>query len=146
MHRHYARDDYLKLVKKLKSRIPGIAITTDVLVGFPGESAKDFQNTLDLVKKIKPLKVHIFPYSKREGTAAAQAVDQEVPLKIIQERIRILKKLADRCALDFKRRFLGKKIEVLFEEELKDTPGWWRGYTDNYILVKYRSGSNLKNN
>jgi threonylcarbamoyladenosine tRNA methylthiotransferase MtaB len=145
MHRHYARDDYLKLVKKLKSRIPGIAITTDVLVGFPGESAKDFQNTLDLVKKIKPLKVHIFPYSKREGTAAAQAVDQEVPLKIIQERIRILKKLADRCALDFKRRFLGKKIEVLFEEELKDAPGWWRGYTDNYILVKYRSGSNLKN-
>ncbi|MCX5696546.1 MAG: tRNA (N(6)-L-threonylcarbamoyladenosine(37)-C(2))-methylthiotransferase MtaB [Candidatus Omnitrophica bacterium] len=145
MHRRYTRADYLNLIKKIKRKIPGVAITTDVLVGFPGELQGNFENTMDLVKKIMPLKVHIFPYSRREGTFAAQDRNKEVPVHMIRERLLTLKKLADTCAMDYKKQFLGKKMEVLFEEGCKDSPGWWQGHTDNYILVRFRSGRNLKN-
>jgi threonylcarbamoyladenosine tRNA methylthiotransferase MtaB len=145
MHRTYTKADYLKLVRKIKRKNPGIAITTDVLVGFPGESEENFRNTVNLIKKIGPLKAHIFPYSRREGTSAAQDLSQEVPAQIIKERISILKKVADTCSRNYKQRFLCKKMQVLFEEEVKGSPGWWQGHTDNYIKVIIESRVNLKN-
>jgi threonylcarbamoyladenosine tRNA methylthiotransferase MtaB len=144
MNRKYNRIQYLKLIKKIRRKIPGIAITTDVLVGFPGESEKNFSNTFDLIKRIAPLKVHIFPYSARLGTAAAGFKGQ-VKAEIIKERIKRLKKLSDSCALSYARKFLGKTIPVLFEAEIENKLNCWQGYTDNYIQVRLKSSVNLKN-
>ena len=135
MNRRYTRSDYINLIRKIKRAVPAIAITTDVLVGFPGESEDNFRNTLDLVKEIKPLKAHIFPYSKREATAAARDSKFEVDAAVIKERISRLKKIADKCACIYKKRFLLKNLDVLIESPSKENPGFWEGYTDNYLKV-----------
>jgi len=144
MRRSYTRQDYLKLIKKVKNKIPGIAITTDVLVGFPGETEKNFQNTLDLVKKILPLKVHIFPYSKREGTPAAGLKD-DLSYKELKERTGRLAKMSDSCSLAYKKKFLNRKLPVLIECRVKGRPGFWEGHTANYIKVMVNSKKGLKN-
>lgn len=145
MNRRYTRVYYLSLIKKIKKRIPGIAITTDVLVGFPGESQKNFKNTIDLIKKIQPLKTHIFSYSKRESTAAACMRQAEVDPGVIKKRIACLKKITDSSALNYKKRFLGKRMLVLFEGRLKNNPCLWEGLTGNYIRVLHNSPKNLAN-
>lgn len=144
MNRKYTSQKYLELISKIKSAIPGIAITTDVLVGFPGESEENFQNTVDLVQKIQPLKVHIFPYSPREGTAAAKTGDGSIALPVIPaqagislpHRISRLKAVAEKCSLAYKKRFLNKSLEVLLEARDKQNPLLWEGLTDNYLKVK----------
>lgn len=161
MNRNYTRTEYLNLVKKIKSRIPGVAITTDVLVGFPGETKVNFQNTVDLIKKTLPFKIHIFPYSRRGETPAAinfSRSDIKVPAGIpalagkdelkpgeIKERVLQLKKLEQGCAFRFVRQFFNKTIFLLIEGQFKESPGTWYGYTDNYIKVKIKSSKDLKN-
>jgi len=144
MNRKYCRNDYLKLIKKLKKFVPGIAITTDCLVGFPGESEKNFTNTIDLLRKIAPLKAHIFPYSQRPGTLASK-FDGRIDTSIIKKRMLRLEKVSRSLALKYKRKFFNKHMDVLIEAKSKDKPGFWEGYTDNYIRVKVRSKRNLKN-
>ena len=144
MNRNYDRNTYLALVKSLKKRIPGIAITTDCLVGFPGEEEINFRNTLDLVKKILPLKVHIFPYSRREGTAAANLKDEVSP-DIIKERISRLKNVARQCSYDYRRKFLNSDMDVLMESVSLVLGGSWEGHTDNYIKVLVKSSLELNN-
>ena len=144
MNRNYCREDYLDLIKKIKNNIPEIAITTDVLVGFPGEKEDNFQNTVDLVREIMPLRVHIFPYSKRLGTPAAILKDKINPL-VIKERISRLASVSKTCALDYKKQFLNKDRDVLIEERSKENNKYWGGYTDNYIKVRIKSDKNLKN-
>jgi threonylcarbamoyladenosine tRNA methylthiotransferase MtaB len=146
MNRRYTRSHYLGLIKKIKQRVPGIAITTDVLVGFPGESDDNFRNTLKLVKEIMPLKVHIFPYSKREATAAAKNFGGEVSQTDIKERVLKLKNIADKCAFNYKSGFLQKNKFVLIEGRSKEHPGHWEGYTDNYLKVAVRSRGKLNLN
>jgi len=143
MRRKYCRANYLKLIRKIKSRIPKIAITTDVLVGFPGETEANFNNTITLVRKILPLKVHIFPYSKREGTLAAQEKTETPPL-VLKERVWRLKNIANSCAPNYKKKFLGKKLKVLIEGRMKLKPDYWQGYTDNYLKVIIKSKANLR--
>lgn len=143
MKRKYSQADYLGLIKKIKKEIPGIAITTDCLVGFPGEAEENFRNTINLVRQTLPLKVHIFPYSRRGGTLAAQEKTGVSPF-VLKERIRRLKKVSDSCALDYKKEFLGKKTEVLIEGRMKLKPGYWQGYTGNYLKIAIKSGANLK--
>jgi len=145
MNRRYCRDDYLNLIQRIKSLIPEIAITTDVLVGFPTETENNFQNTVGLIEEILPLKVHIFPYSRREGTPAASSFKDEISPIIIKERIQRLKNLSHSCATLYKKEFLNKDMDVLIEERLKDNPDFWEGYTDNYIRVLVKSSHNLKN-
>ncbi len=145
MRRNYCRNDYLYLIRKIKMRIPGIAITTDCLVGFPGENEDYFQNTLDLLKEILPLKVHIFPYSKREGTLAKRDFKDTANPAIIKERLLRLKAIASVCALSYKKQFLHKKAKVLIEGRAKDDPVFWEGYTDNYLKVRIKTRQNLKN-
>ena len=144
MNRNYCREDYLNLIKKIKSIIPEIAITTDVLVGFPGEKEDNFQNTIDLTREIMPLRVHIFPYSKRPGTPAAILKDKINPL-VIKERISQLMSISKECALAYKKRFLNRDKDVLIEERPKENKEYWEGYTDNYIKVRVKSDKNLKN-
>lgn len=145
MNRRYSAVDYLNLIQKIKRRIPAVAITTDVLVGFPGESEINFKNTLGLIKKISPLKAHIFPYSKREGTFAAGNFKNEVAPLIIKDRILRLKNVADTCALIYKKQFLNKQADVLIETRSKQNPGYWQGHTGNYIKVMVKSSQNLNN-
>ena len=144
MNRRYTRKDYINLIGKIRKGIPGIAITTDVLVGFPGETENNFRDTLSLIKEIQPLKTHIFPYSKRDGTAAADFKESIHPA-IIKERIDILRYAARSCALEYKRQFLNKKMQVLVEGRARDNKALWEGYSGNYIKVMISSRLNLKN-
>ena len=144
MNRNYYQEDYLNLIKKIKNNIPEIAITTDVLVGFPGEKEDNFQNTVDLIREIMPLRVHIFPYSKRPGTPAAILKDK-VPPNIIKGRISQLAGISKKSALTYKKRFLNKNRDVLIEGHAKENKEYWEGYTDNYIRVWVKSDKNLKN-
>jgi len=144
MNRRYSRSDYLKLVRRIKRQVPGIAITTDVLVGFPGESEAGFSHTLDLVRKIMPLRVHIFPYSPREGTVAVD-FNHKLSPDIVKRRMKRLKGLASECSLKYRRQFLNKKMDVLIESRSKENPDFWQGHTDNYIRVLVKAKKDLKN-
>jgi threonylcarbamoyladenosine tRNA methylthiotransferase MtaB len=144
MRRKYFRRDYLDLVKKIKKKIRQVAITTDVLVGFPGEEEKNFLNTLDLIKKIMPLRCHIFPFSPRPGTLAAGLTDKTQEC-VVRERLGRLRRVCEKCSVNFRKRFLNKKLMVLVEGKANSTPGWWEGYTPNYIKVRVKSSQNLKN-
>ena len=144
MNRRYTARDYLVLIKKLKKKIPGIAITTDVLAGFPGEERGNFNNTVKLLKIIKPLKIHIFPYSKREGTKADKLTNEICPREI-RERVSELSKLNTRLAQNYRNKFKNKEKLVLIEARSKEKSGFWEGLTDNYMRVIIRSDSELKN-
>jgi threonylcarbamoyladenosine tRNA methylthiotransferase MtaB len=144
MNRYYSRLDYLELIHKIKKNVPGIAITTDCLIGFPGETQNNFRNTVSLIQKIQPLRAHIFPYSARPGTKADNFKPRISP-EIIRERASCLKDVAQACSMEYRERFLGKKMPVLWESRAKDAPGFWEGHTDNYIAVSIRSKRNLKN-
>lgn len=144
MKRRYSRKDYLCLIKKVKKQIPDIALTTDILVGFPGEKEANFENSIDLIKKIVPLKVHIFPYSPREGTAAHKFNGRVSP-EIIRDRAGLLKAAADSCALDYKKRFSGRDMDVLIEGRCKEKKGYWEGFSGNYIKGMIRSNRDLRN-
>ncbi|MCM8797240.1 MAG: tRNA (N(6)-L-threonylcarbamoyladenosine(37)-C(2))-methylthiotransferase MtaB [Candidatus Omnitrophica bacterium] len=145
MNRRYTGAEYFSLIRKIRAKIPAIAITTDLLVGFPGETEKNFQNTISLLKKVKPLKTHIFSYSEREGTIASRIGDCNIPKFLIKERFLILKKITDELSRFYKKQFLGKKISVLIEGRSKTHPYYWEGYTDNYIKVFIDSEMDLGN-
>ncbi len=144
MNRKYSHKDYLALIKKILRYIPDIAITTDCLVGFPSETEKQFQNTADLLKKIQPLRTHIFPYSPRLGTSAFDA-DQVLDPSAIKNRCQKLKILAQSCSRAYRRKFINKELLVLFEGPSKGKSGYWEGYSDNYIKVLVKSRLRLAN-
>jgi threonylcarbamoyladenosine tRNA methylthiotransferase MtaB len=144
MSRTYRRADYLRIVTKIKRAVPGIAVTTDILVGFPGETESQFNNTVCLLKKVVPLRTHIFPYSPREGTPAG-ALRNTVEAHIVQKRIDELRKTAEACAQKFQSSFINKRLEVLFENQSKQKPGFWEGYAENYIKVLAASTECLEN-
>jgi len=137
MNRHYTAQKYLKIVKRAQKINPLTSITTDIIVGFPGEKNKDFQATLNLVKKIDFLKINIFPYSIRTGTKAAEFKNQ-VADKIKKERCEKLNALAKKQKAKFLKKMAGKIMPVLFE-------GKNQGYTPNYILIKKKTKQNLRN-
>lgn len=146
MNRKYRRRDYLKLIKSLRKYIPEIAVTTDILVGFPGESENNFLNTVDLVRKIQPARVHIFPYSRREKTVAGESSWPQIDARQIKKRIMRLNRSALSYAINFKKKSFGRDLEVLVEGESKNFPLCWEGYTDTYIKVIFKGNKkNLKN-
>jgi threonylcarbamoyladenosine tRNA methylthiotransferase MtaB len=144
MNRRYSCQDYLSLIRKIKSAVPGIAITTDVLVGFPEEKEENFLNTAKLIKKILPLRVHIFPYSPREHTPAYNFKDRPDPVEV-KKRILYLRQIARECADIYRKKFLGKEMLVLIEGKAKANPGFWEGYTDNYIRILVKSAKRIGN-
>lgn len=145
MNRKMSSGGYLALLRRIKSSIPEIAITTDIIVGFPEETEENFQNSIELIRQVLPLKVHIFPYSRREGTPAAVEFKQKLSPKTIKERVTQLKNIAEDCAFRYKKQFLNKKMEVLIEGRLKDNSGFWNGHTGNYMDILVKSNQNLKN-
>lgn len=144
MNRKYSRKEYEDLITRLKLKMPGIAITTDCLIGFPGETETNFQNTVDLVRKIMPLKVHIFPYSSRPQTKAEKFKGQVQP-KIIRARCDKLAQVAKECRKKFMQGFLHKNARVLIENQVQGRISFLEGLTDNYLKVRLPFAPGLKN-
>ncbi len=144
MNRKYTSRQYRDLIYSLKKAVPGISVTTDCLVGFPGESSENFKNTIKLIKEIKPLKVHIFPYSARPGTKAA-VMDGAVEAKTIRSRCEELERVSLACRDRIQHAAEGDPAVVLVEGRCKNTSGCLEGLTDNYFKVELPYKKGLKN-
>ena len=127
MNRKYTTEEFKHIVKLLREYIPEVALTTDVIVGFPGETDDEFKQTVEFLKEINFSKMHIFKYSIRKGTPAATYPNQ-VPDDKKEERSNILLEMSDIHEKEFAENYIGKEIEVLFENEME-------GHTTNYIRV-----------
>lgn len=134
MNRQYTAKDYLSLIAKIKKKVENIAITTDVLVGFPGEKKKNFHNTVRSLKEILPLRTHIFSFSPREGTKAFSLPERIAPQEV-KERVNLLKEAAAECSYKFRKGFLGRQLSVLIESKTDQENGFFCGYSENYIRV-----------
>ena len=132
MNRKYTCEEYLNTINKIRSVRPDISITTDVIVGFPQESEEDFNEVLDYVNKVKFSKVHVFPFSKRDGTKAS-IMDGQVQESIKKTRAKKLIEVSDELEKEYYSKFLGKELEVLVEENIN---GKSIGHTSNYIKVE----------
>jgi len=132
MRRPYTAEGFARLVARLRAAVPGIAITTDVIVGFPGETDDEFEESLAFVREMAFAKPHIFPYSVREGTEAAELPDH-VRHEVQKERMGRMLELAAELERDFQRSHVGQRLEVLWEER---RDGVWLGTSDNYIRVR----------
>ena len=138
MKRHYTSGDFTGRINLIKSRIENPAITTDIIVGFPGETDDDFQQTLAVCRKVGFSKIHIFPFSPREGTKAFGMSDK-VKTDIIKKRFNLINNLARELSLRYKESFLGQEVEVLVEEKSE-------GFTDRYIKVRIKPNGKVKPN
>ena len=132
MNRKYLTNYFENKVKKIREIRPDISLTTDVIVGFPGETEEEFQETLDFVSKIKFTKVHVFPYSRRKGTKA-DTMPNQIPENIKKERVKRLIDLSNKLEKEYLDLFLNQEVEVLIEEEY---PDYSLGHTGNYLKVK----------
>ncbi|MDP2938970.1 MAG: MiaB/RimO family radical SAM methylthiotransferase [Candidatus Omnitrophota bacterium] len=137
MARKYTCEDYLSTVEKIRNKIPLIAITTDIMAGFPGETEENFQNTLNFLKRTMPSRMHCFPFSRRPGTKAFD-LSGLASDETIRKRVAELLVLAKQMAHNYLKKFVGKELEVLIEAKPDKSTGFFKGYSDNYIytLVK----------
>lgn len=134
MNRRYTREKYLSLIARIKKKIKDVAITTDILAGFPGEEENNFRNTLRFLKEVLPLRSHIFSFSPRQGTAAFNLQERVEP-ELIKERVVLLKKVAKESSYKFRKPFSGKPLTVLIESQPDRQRGSFCGYSENYIRV-----------
>jgi len=134
MNRLYTADRYINIIEMARSKIPELSITTDILVGFPGETDENFRNTCGLIEKIRPLRVHIFSYSPREGTAA-RTLGREMPKDILKKRMSKMRDLTSHLSYNYRKYFLQKETKVLVEQERDKRTGLLKGYDDKYIKV-----------
>ena len=140
MGRKYTADDYAQTVERLKRWFDRPAVTTDLIVGFPGETEEEFAESLDLVQRCQLSRVHVFPYSRRQGTPAA-AMPGQVPNAVKAARAHRAGEVLGQLHTSWLAGWLGQTVDVLFEEE-KD--GWWRGYGPQYMEVRVQ-GEDLHN-
>jgi len=141
MKREYTADDYRHLVAEIRERIPGVAIATDVIVGFPGESEAQFQHTYDLLAELMMDVAHLARYSARPGTVAARRMANNVPDEEKWRRFRLLEELQESITGEINSRYLGESVEVLFEEKVR---GRWRGRTPTNKIVFVESDEDLR--
>jgi len=144
MKRRYSTADYRDVVSLIRNMVPGAAITTDIMVGFPGESDQEFAESYQFCQEIGFARIHVFSYSPRPGTVAAQ-MPQQVHEKVKRERSWRMLKLAEESSRRFCQQFLGQSRMVLWERELSPGSGVYSGLTDNYIRVFTRSCLPLTN-
>lgn len=141
MNRHYSAEEYSEAVNKLRENFPDISITTDIIVGFPGETEEEFNKTYSFLQNIKLTKTHVFKYSVREGTRAAKLPDM-VSAYEKEERSKKLIELSDKLENEFINKNLGLSYNVLYEKRLDD--GMYDGYTPNYIRVISKSAADIE--
>ncbi len=142
MNRPYTVSDYISIVTGLRKAIPDIAVSTDIMVGFPGEKEANFQNTFNFIKEIRPMRLHVFGFSKRTGTPAYNYKDV-VSNVVKKQREHALLDIAGDFSGEFERMFAGKIARVLVEDR-RDKHGFLQGYTDRYIKVLIDGPDSIK--
>ncbi|MGD6804132.1 tRNA (N(6)-L-threonylcarbamoyladenosine(37)-C(2))-methylthiotransferase MtaB [Rossellomorea vietnamensis] len=144
MRRKYTMEFFAERIGKLKKALPGLAVTSDVIVGFPGETEEEFMETYNFIKEHKFSELHVFPYSKRTGTPAARMTDQ-IDEDIKNERVHRLIQLSNQLAKEYASRFEEEVLEVIPEEVYKEDPagGLYVGYTDNYLKVVFPASEEM---
>ena len=141
MNRKYTTEEFGKIVELLRKTYNDVILTTDIIVGFPGETDDEFEKTYKFLSEIKFYKMHVFKYSQRKGTPAAKMPNQ-VDGNIKEQRSKKLIELSDKNELEYNQTYIGKTVKVLFEEEKQ---GVYKGHTQNYILVYCESSEDLSN-
>ncbi|MBN1346321.1 MAG: MiaB/RimO family radical SAM methylthiotransferase [Phycisphaerae bacterium] len=134
MNRQYRIDDYLATIDRVRDRLDRPAVTTDVIVGFPGETEEDFERTLGVVERVGFARVHAFPFSLRAGTVAERWRGEMLGEAVVRERMRRLRSLADEAELAFRRRFIGQVERVIVETR---RGAGWEGRGDRYFPVRF---------
>jgi len=142
MNRKYLSEDYRQAILKIRKIMPNASITTDIIVGFPGETEKDFLESYDFAKEMQLSKIHVFPYSPKKGTKAAEFKAQ-IPNHIKNERSKKMIELGEEMQREFLKSFIGKNLSILFEK--RTDAGFYEGYSTNYIPVKTYSQKCLEN-
>lgn len=135
MNRRYTTEEFRDVTKRLRAKFPNAALTTDIIVGFPGETDDEFNTTYEFLKDIAFYKMHIFKYSQRKGTKAA-VMPNQVDGKIKEERSKKLIELSNENEYNYNKKYIGKQVEVLFEDREGE---YLKGHTTNYIVVKHKT-------
>ena len=141
MNRHYSAEEFEEIANKLRNTFDDCILTTDIIVGFPGETEEEFNTTYEFLKRIKFYKTHVFKYSKRKGTKAA-IMPNQVSGKIQEERSHILIELSDKNEKDYLDKYIDKTVKVFFEE--KDGE-FYKGHTSNYLMIKVKTNNDISN-
>ena len=141
MNRRYTISEFENIVEMLRNIYNDVILTTDIIVGFPGETKEEFNETYNFLNKIKFYKMHIFKYSPRKGTKA-ELMENQVSPNIKEDRSKKLLELSDLNEEFYLKQYIGKKVEVLFEEKENE---YYKGHTSNYIVVKTQSSDDLCN-
>ena len=141
MNRRYTIEQFKEITNLLRKTFEDAILTTDIIVGFPGESEEEFEKTYTFLKDIKFYKMHVFKYSPRKGTKAA-VMPNQIDGNKKEERSRRLIELSNQNEKAYNETYIGKEVEVLFEEEKN---GVWQGHTKNYILAHYKTDENMEN-
>ena len=134
MNRRYTAEEYRASVDLIREAMPDVSITTDVIVGFPGETEEEFSKTYKFLEDIKLTKTHVFKFSPRKGTKA-EVMPNQIDGTIKEKRSKALIELSNKNEEAFIKRFIGKKMDVLIESEVKGKESFYEGYTKNYIKV-----------
>ena len=141
MNRRYSIEEFKIIVERIRKAYKDAILTTDIIVGFPGETEEEFEETYKNLKEINFYKMHVFKYSVREGTKAAEMRNQVIP-EIKEERSNRVLELSDKNEIEYLNKYIDKEIDVLFEDE---NEGYWKGHTSNYLVVRTVSNENLTN-
>ena len=143
MNRHYTSDEYFEKCELLRKYFDNPAFTTDVIVGFPGETQEDYEISREFVKKVRFSELNVFKYSKRDGTVAAK-MENQIPEPVKTERSEDLIKVGEKLTMEYRRKFIGKKVSVLFEEIINVAgENYWVGHTKEYIKVIMKSDKDI---
>ena len=144
MNRGYTKEEFITLARKIKEKIPDIGLTTDIIVGFPGETEEDFQDTMDVVNEVGFENAFMFMYSKRSGTPAA-TMEEQVDEQVKSERLQQLMRLQNYKAKEESQKYLGKTVKVLVEGPSRKNPEMLTGRTSTHKIVLFKSpGTDLK--
>lgn len=142
MNRHYTTKFYEEALIKLRASIENVSVTTDIIVGFPGESLEEFKATYNYLEKLKLTKMHVFKYSSRAGTRAEKFENQITP-EIKEERSSLIIKLSDELEKDFLEKYISTTMDVLFEQEIDKENNIYSGYSTNFITIYAKSERNI---
>ncbi|GAB3050787.1 tRNA (N(6)-L-threonylcarbamoyladenosine(37)-C(2))-methylthiotransferase MtaB [Virgibacillus ainsalahensis] len=144
MRRKYSTEYYKGKVEKIRKALPDLAITSDVIVGFPGETEEEFMETYNFIKEVGYSELHVFPFSRRTGTPAARMKDQ-VDEELKNERVQQMINLSDQLAKEYASRYEDEVLEVIPEESVQDenNPSLLVGYTDNYLKVQFEGNQDM---
>ncbi len=144
MRRKYTTEEYRRKIEQIREAMPGIAITTDVIVGFPGETDALFENGFQFIHDIQFAEMHVFPYSKRTGTPAAK-FDAQVPEEVKNDRVHRLIELSNQSSLEYSKKFVGEVLDIIPESIYAESneEGLIYGYSDNYLKVFFQGSPDM---